>query len=98
MSSPALDELGRLDWADWPTRYVLFTGKGGVGKTTTASGAAVALATAGARTLPISTDPAISLDDVFGLTAGSMRSAGPPLASRARALRGARAAGDRPAA
>jgi arsenite-transporting ATPase len=68
---PALDELGRLDWADWPTRYVLFTGKGGVGKTTTASGAAVALASTGVRTLLISTDPASNLDDVFGLAAGS---------------------------
>jgi arsenite-transporting ATPase len=68
---PALDELARLDWTDWPTRYVLFTGKGGVGKTTTASGAAVALASAGVRTLLISTDPASNLDDVFGLTAGS---------------------------
>jgi arsenite-transporting ATPase len=71
MSFPALDELARLDWADWPTRYVLFTGKGGVGKTTTASGAAVALASAGVRTLLISTDPASNLDDVFGLAAGS---------------------------
>jgi arsenite-transporting ATPase len=71
VSFPALNELGRLDWAHWPTRYVLFTGKGGVGKTTTASGAAVALASAGVRTLLISTDPASNLDDVFGLAAGS---------------------------
>jgi len=71
VSFPALDELARVDWVDWPTRYVLFTGKGGVGKTTTASGAAVALATAGVRTLLISTDPASNLDDVFGLVAGS---------------------------
>jgi arsenite-transporting ATPase len=71
VSFPALDQLARLDWTDWPTRYVLFTGKGGVGKTTTASGAAVALASAGVRTMLISTDPASNLDDVFGLAAGS---------------------------
>jgi len=79
MGFPALDELARLDWADWPTRYVLFTGKGGVGKTTTASGAAVALATAGVRTLLISTDPASNLDDVFGLAAGSQPTPVPDL-------------------
>ena len=70
MEFPALDELAQLDWADWPTRHVLFTGKGGVGKTTTASGVAVALASAGVRTLLISTDPASNLNEVFGLTAG----------------------------
>ena len=79
MSFPALDELARLDWAHWPTRYVLFTGKGGVGKTTTASGAAVALASAGVRTLLISTDPASNLDDVFGLAAGSQPTPVPDL-------------------
>jgi arsenite/tail-anchored protein-transporting ATPase len=73
LPSPA--ELPRLDWTDWPTRHVFFTGKGGVGKTTTASAVAVALATAGLRTLLISTDPASNLDDVFGIHAG-----GTPLA------------------
>ena len=59
-----------LDWTGWGTRYLFFTGKGGVGKTTTASAVAVALADAGKRTLVISTDPASNLDDVFGVTAG----------------------------
>jgi arsenite-transporting ATPase len=68
---PSLEGLRLLDWADWPTRHVFFTGKGGVGKTTTASAVAVALASAGLRTLLISTDPASNLDDVFGVTAGS---------------------------
>ncbi len=68
---PALEALPPLDWADWRTRHVFFTGKGGVGKTTTASAVAVALASAGLRTLLISTDPASNLDDVFGITAGS---------------------------
>jgi arsenite-transporting ATPase len=79
MSLSALDDLVGLEWADWPTRHVLFTGKGGVGKTTTASGVAVALAHAGLRTLLISTDPASNLDDVFGLAASSEPMAVPGL-------------------
>lgn len=71
MSLPTTRDLPALDWGDWPTRHVFFTGKGGVGKTTTASAVAVALASAGLHTLLISTDPASNLDDVFGLHAGS---------------------------
>jgi arsenite/tail-anchored protein-transporting ATPase len=70
MSLPDTEELPDLEWTGWETRYLFFTGKGGVGKTTTASAAAVALADAGKRTLVISTDPASNLDDVFGMTAG----------------------------
>lgn len=71
MALPSPAELPQLNWSDWPTRHVFFTGKGGVGKTTTASAVAVALTTAGLRTLLISTDPASNLDDVFGVTATS---------------------------
>ncbi len=46
-------------------RTVLFTGKGGVGKTTLAAAAAVASAATGRRTLILSTDPAQSLADVL---------------------------------
>src|SRR5919202_1989694 len=47
-------------------RVLLFTGKGGVGKTTVAAATAVrAAARAGARTLVMSTDPAHSLADSF---------------------------------
>ena len=67
----SLEDLPPLDWTGWPTRHVFFTGKGGVGKTTTASAVAVALATSGLRTLLVSTDPASNLDDVFGIAAGS---------------------------
>jgi len=46
-------------------RILLFTGKGGVGKTTVAAATAVRSAAAGKRTLVMSTDPAHSLADSF---------------------------------
>jgi arsenite-transporting ATPase len=49
-------------------RIVLFTGKGGVGKTTTASATALRLADRGVKTLLLSTDTAHSLADALGLT------------------------------
>jgi arsenite/tail-anchored protein-transporting ATPase len=51
-------------------RILLFTGKGGVGKTTTAAATAIACADRGARTLVVSTDPAHSLADAFGVDLG----------------------------
>jgi arsenite-transporting ATPase len=48
-------------------RIVLFTGKGGVGKTTSAAGTATVSARAGRRTLVLSTDAAHSLGDAFGV-------------------------------
>ncbi|MGL6176605.1 MAG: ArsA-related P-loop ATPase, partial [Vibrionaceae bacterium] len=41
-----------------PPAFLFFTGKGGVGKTSLACAAAVALAEAGKRVLLVSTDPA----------------------------------------
>lgn len=51
-------------------RILLFTGKGGVGKTTVAAATAVRAARAGRRTLITSTDPAHSLADSFGVELG----------------------------
>lgn len=47
-------------------RYLFFTGKGGVGKTTLSCATAVALADRGRRVLLISTDPASNLSEVLG--------------------------------
>lgn len=48
-------------------RVMLFTGKGGVGKTTLAAGTAALAAERGEKTLVLSTDPAHSLADALGL-------------------------------
>src|SRR5919109_2715981 len=52
-------------------RVLLFTGKGGVGKTTVAAATAVRAAAAGHRTLIMSTDPAHSLADSFDVPLSS---------------------------
>jgi arsenite-transporting ATPase len=49
------------------TKYLFFTGKGGVGKTSIACATAVALADSGKKVLLVSTDPASNLQDVFGI-------------------------------
>lgn len=57
------------------TRYLFFTGKGGVGKTSIACATAVSLADLGKKVLIVSTDPASNLDDVFELELGSKSTA-----------------------
>jgi arsenite-transporting ATPase len=52
-------------------RFVFFTGKGGVGKTSVACATAVHLARAGRRVLLVSTDPASNVGQVFGLPIGN---------------------------
>lgn len=55
--------------SDMP-RFVFFTGKGGVGKTSLACAVAVQLADTGKRVLLVSTDPASNVGQVFGQTIG----------------------------
>ena len=51
-------------------RTILYTGKGGVGKTSVAAASALRCAQAGLRTIVMSTDPAHSLSDSIGATLG----------------------------
>lgn len=53
------------------TRVLLFTGKGGVGKTTTAAATALHIARSGKRVVVTSADPAHSLGDSLGVDLGS---------------------------
>ncbi|WP_251450910.1 arsenical pump-driving ATPase [Microbacterium sp. Marseille-Q6648] len=52
-------------------RFLFFTGKGGVGKTSVACASAVRLATRGRRILLVSTDPASNIGQVFGIATGN---------------------------
>ena len=54
-----------------PPRFLFFTGKGGVGKTSVACASAARLADAGRRVLLVSTDPASNIGQVFGLPIGN---------------------------
>ena len=47
------------------TKFILFSGKGGVGKTSMASSTAVHYSEIGKKTLIVTTDPAANLSDVF---------------------------------
>jgi arsenite-transporting ATPase len=60
-----------------PTRFLFFTGKGGVGKTSLACASAIALADAGRRVMLVSTDPASNLDEVLGVELSSQPTAIP---------------------
>jgi len=59
-----------VKWYDRPTRYMFFTGKGGVGKTSLACATAIHLADKGKQVLLVSTDPASNLGQVFGTGVG----------------------------
>ncbi|WP_370627506.1 arsenical pump-driving ATPase [Rhodoferax sp. PAMC 29310] len=65
---PTDSTLTTLDFLNSPTRFLFFTGKGGVGKTSLATAAALALADAGKHVLLVSTDAASNLDEMLGVT------------------------------
>ena len=63
--------MATLKFLDAPTRFLLFTGKGGVGKTSIACATALRLAESGRRVLLVSTDPASNVGQVFGVEIGN---------------------------
>jgi arsenite-transporting ATPase len=60
-----------MNFLQQPPRFLFFTGKGGVGKTSIACATAIELAQAGQRVLLVSTDPASNVGQVFGITIGN---------------------------
>ncbi|GBE11022.1 arsenical pump-driving ATPase [bacterium BMS3Bbin12] len=61
----------RVKFLEDPPRFLFFTGKGGVGKTSLACAAAIALADRGRRVLLVSTDPASNVGQVLGVEIGN---------------------------
>ena len=60
-----------MKFLEQPPRFLIFTGKGGVGKTSIACATAIRLAEGGARVLLVSTDPASNVGQVFGVDIGN---------------------------
>lgn len=60
-----------LKFLEQPPRFLFFTGKGGVGKTSIACATAMRLAREGRRVLLVSTDPASNVGQVFHATIGN---------------------------
>jgi arsenite-transporting ATPase len=58
---------GEIGFLSHPTRHLFFTGKGGVGKTSLSTAAALSLADAGKKVLLVSTDAASNLDEMLGI-------------------------------
>lgn len=61
----------QMKFLDQAPRFLFFTGKGGVGKTSIACATAIQLAVAGKCVLLVSTDPASNVGQVFGITIGN---------------------------
>lgn len=66
-AAPPGPQAGRAGFIAHPTRYLFFTGKGGVGKTSLSTATALALADGGRRVLLVSTDAASNLDEMLGI-------------------------------
>jgi arsenite/tail-anchored protein-transporting ATPase len=60
-----------MKFLDDPPRFLFFTGKGGVGKTSVACATALHLVRQGKRVLLVSTDPASNVGQVLGVTIGN---------------------------
>ena len=60
-----------MQFLEQPPRFLFFTGKGGVGKTSIACATAIALAAQGKQVLLVSTDPASNVGQVFGIRIGN---------------------------
>ncbi len=60
-----------MKFLEQPPRFIFFTGKGGVGKTSIACATSIRLAEAGKRVLLVSTDPASNVGQVFGIIIGN---------------------------
>ena len=56
-----------IGFLNHPTRHLFFTGKGGVGKTSLSTAAALTLADSGKKVLLVSTDAASNLDEMLGV-------------------------------
>ena len=60
-------ERAAIGFLNHPTRHLFFTGKGGVGKTSLSTAAALMLADQGKKVLLVSTDAASNLDEMLGI-------------------------------
>ncbi len=60
-----------MDFLIKPTRFLFFTGKGGVGKTSLSCATAVSLADQGNKIFLVCTDPASNLSEVMGVQIGA---------------------------
>lgn len=63
--------MSDYQFLDHPPRFLFFTGKGGVGKTSIACATAIKLADSGQQVLLVSTDPASNVGQVLGITIGN---------------------------
>ncbi len=73
--------MQRIKFLEQAPRFLFFTGKGGVGKTSVACASAIQLADAGRRVLLVSTDPASNVGQVFGITIGNQITVIPAVAN-----------------
>ncbi len=72
-----------MEFLEQPPRFLFFTGKGGVGKTSLACASAIRLAESGKRVLLVSTDPASNVGQVFNIAIGNRINPVPAVANLA---------------